>query len=134
MKPNHGLILATLLVMSGCSTTGSLGQEMAGWQGKDVDIAIEAWGAPEAQQDFGEQTVLIWRDRFGDGIPSASVDYLGIDAIACERMLAVADDGTITGWRWRGDACNAIEHTPDAGAVALARPEAPAHLKVSHSQ
>ena len=97
MKASISLLPLILVLSAGCASTGSLSSEMAGWQGEDVSVALGAWGEPEAKQTFGSQTILIWRDR--------SAFVTGPNGVVCERMLAVADDGAITGWRWRGDAC-----------------------------
>ncbi|MDJ0939217.1 MAG: hypothetical protein QNJ00_05600 [Woeseiaceae bacterium] len=96
--------LSALLV--GCGTTASLSNDMAGWQGDHVSIALEAWGQPEAEQAFGAETVLIWRDRSTE--PPAYLAEPGVPQVVCERMLAVDETGTITGWRWRGDACESL--------------------------
>ena len=85
---------------------------MAGWQGQDVAQALELWGQPEATEAFGEQTVLIWRDRGWALLPEYAEARVDSPAIVCERLLAVTDTGEITGWRWRGDACLALHGQP----------------------
>lgn len=100
MKASITLLTLFLVLSGGCASTGSLSSEMADWQGEDVGVALAAWGEPEAERAFGSQTILIWRDR--------SAFVAGPNGVVCERMLAVAVDGEITGWRWRGDACPSI--------------------------
>ena len=107
------VLIAILTMSAGCASTGSLSSEMAGWQGEDVGIAIAAWGEPEAERAFGDETILIWRDR------PAVVSAPG--AVVCERMLAIAEDSTITGWRWRGDACESIGAADRQAQMAASR-------------
>lgn len=99
------LLLAILALGTGCAATAPLSDEMAAWQGNRVDAALDAWGEPEATRAFGDETILIWRDRRAPTSPSGLSAGIDREAVVCERMLAVAADGTVTGWRWRGDAC-----------------------------
>lgn len=101
----HGLVLIAISILAaGCAAGGSLSREMADWQGRHVSAALEAWGEPDGREALGDQTVLTWFDQviapagFSGEVAAAS-------AIVCERKLAVAGDGTVTGWRWRGDRC-----------------------------
>ncbi len=99
--------------MAACGTTGALSGSMANMQGQPIGEALAAWGEPEATEPFGEQTVMIWRDY----APAASVPI-----VICERWLAVDESGKVTGWRWRGDACESLDPADRAsGAYALAR-------------
>lgn len=91
-------VLAAVLLLAGCASSHSLSREMAGWEGGNVADAIAVWGLPEESSEIAGQTVLIWRDRSPPGLD-------GVPAVVCQRMLAVSREGTITGWRWRGDAC-----------------------------
>ena len=109
----HKRILVFLLlgVMAGCSTTATLSGTMADMQGASIGNAFTAWGEPEATETMGEQTVFVWRDyAAGASVP----------IVICERMLAADDSGTVTGWRWRGDACESIDEATRANS-ALAR-------------
>ncbi len=112
MKYSRTLCVAILALTAGCSTTTDLSERMAGWQGQNVGQAIEIWGEPESTEAFGEQTVLIWRDRGWALLPQNAEARADSPAIVCERMLAVTDSGEITGWRWRGDACLALHAEP----------------------
>ncbi len=105
MKHSRTLCIALLALTAGCSTTTDLSGQMAGWQGQHVGAALELWGTPEAEEAFGEQTVMIWRDRGWALLPEKAAARADSPAIVCERMLAVDGSGEITGWRWRGDAC-----------------------------
>ncbi len=111
MKYSRTLCLALLVLTAGCSTT-NLSDQMAGWQGQSVTQALQTWGEPEAEESFGEQTVLIWRDRGWTLLPEGAEARVDSPAVVCERMLAVTDSGEITGWRWRGDACLALHAQP----------------------
>lgn len=91
------LLAGATLALSACAANEGLSQRMAAWQGQPIGVATAVWGAPQAETEFGDQTVLVWRD-FG---PESE----GTPELLCERMLAVAADGIVTGWRWRGDAC-----------------------------
>lgn len=95
-----GILAVLLLAAAGCSTTGTLSGSMADMQGTSIAEAFKAWGEPEITETVGAQTVFVWRDY----ATSAAVPI-----IICERMLAADDSGTITGWRWRGDACKSID-------------------------
>ena len=102
MKRNFIIVFLLAAFSAGCASGQSLSREMAGMQGTDVDDAIAAWGPPEAETMIAGQQVLIWKDRTSDYFEVAQ----GI--VLCERMLAVDTQGTVTGWRWRGDACEAV--------------------------
>lgn len=119
MKTLISLLLTTLAFASGCATTDGLSSQMAGWQGNNIGAAIEAWGIPDAEQDFGDQTVFIWRDRAYGVLPINAETDTSSAIVICERMLAVTDAGTVTGWRWRGDACPGM-HTDMAAGHILA--------------
>lgn len=124
MKYSHTLCIAMLALTAGCSTTTDLSGRMADWQGRHVAQALESWGEPESREAFGEQTVLIWRDRAASLLPDDAEARFDSIAIICERMLAVTDGGEITGWRWRGDACLALHAAPVPSPVLMgaARP------------
>ena len=111
------LLVATVVAtgLTGCAATGSLSTTMAGLQGESVTAAYAAWGEPEATTPLGEQTLMTWRDY-------APAAFAHSPVVVCERQLAVDGDGTITGWRWRGDACESLDATARSnGAYALAR-------------
>lgn len=113
MRLCKSLLAAATVALSACATHGDLSHRMASWQGQPVGVATAAWGAPQAEAEFGDQTVLIWRD-FGSLTA-------GTPELLCERMLAVTADGIVTGWRWRGDACPAL----GTETAAFARLDAP---------
>lgn len=113
MKHSRILLIALLALTAGCSTTADLSERMAGWQGQSVGPALALWGEPESREPFGEQTVLIWRDRGWTLLPEDAEARADRAVIVCERMLAVDRSGEITGWRWRGDACEGLH--ADAG-------------------
>ncbi len=119
MKYSLILSIAVLALSSGCAATTDLSGRMAGWQGQDVTQAIDAWGQPDAQEAFGEQTVLIWQDRGWSLLPEGAVARSDSAAVICERLLAVTDDGEVTGWRWRGDACLSLHAEPVATRTML---------------
>ena len=112
MKYFRTLCVTILALTAGCSTTTDLSGRMADWQGQDVAQALEIWGEPETRENFGEQTVLIWRDRASALLPEYAEARADSPTVICERMLAVTDSGEITGWRWRGDACLALHTAP----------------------
>ncbi len=119
MKHSRTLFIALLALSAGCSTTTDLSDQMAGWQGESVTQALELWGAPEAREPFGEQTVLIWRDRGWALLPEDAQARADSPAVVCERMLAVTASGEITGWRWRGDACMALHGQPGTSPALM---------------
>lgn len=108
MSCKHGLLIFLIILASGCASQEPLSAGMAAWQGEDVSVALETWGAPEDARAFGDETILLWRDRASFHSPSGRLSERAEAVVLCERMLAVADDGTITGWRWRGNACETI--------------------------
>ncbi len=95
--------LAAALLTTGCAAGGALSADMADWQGRDLTSVVAAWGPPATETSIAGQRVMVWLDR------DVLADRAGPESagVVCERMLAVAADGTITGWRWRGDACEA---------------------------
>ena len=109
MKLCKVLLVSASFTLAACAANEGLSQRMAAWQGQPIGVATAVWGTPQAETGFGDQTVLVWRD-FGAG-PE------GMPELLCERMLAVAADGVISGWRWRGDACPSI----GAETAAVAR-------------
>ena len=111
-----GLILiATSLLIAGCASSGSLSREMAELQDEHVSTVVDVWGQPDTQETFGQETVLIWYDR-----APAAFD-MATSVIVCERMLAVTAEGTITGWRWRGDHCETVPAGMRARSLTAAR-------------
>ncbi len=119
MKYSRTLCIALLALTAGCSTTPDLTERMTGWQGQPVVEALEVWGKPESREPFGEQTVLIWRDRGWTLLPEDADARADSPAVICERMLAVANGGEITGWRWRGDACLTLHSDPDTPPMLM---------------
>ena len=112
-QPFLGALLLAAAI-TGCSTTGSLSTAMAGMQGQPVADVLAAWGETESTKPDGEQTLMTWRD-YAPGLAERQV-------VLCERWLAVDQEGTVTGWRWRGDACEHLDATARAnGAYALVR-------------
>lgn len=110
------LATALLLVsLTGCASNDHLSQQMSGWQDQNVAVALNDWGTPDRQEVHAGQTLFVWIDR-----SSTSADYLSGwgSAVICTRTLAADDDGVITGWRWRGDACPSL--TPGAVRSGLA--------------
>ena len=105
------ILLTMALATSGCSATGALSGTMADMQGASIADAFTAWGEPEITETVGEQTLFVWRDYATAAVP----------IVICERMLAADESGTVTGWRWRGDACESIgERARTNGALAKA--------------
>ena len=100
MKLCKTLLAGATIALTACAAHPDLSRQMAALQGQPIGVATAAWGAPQAEAGFGDQSVFIWRD-FGHGAAGES-------ELLCERMLAVAADGIVTGWRWRGDACPAL--------------------------
>ena len=102
MKLKGLMLIVITLWLTGCATGGSLGREMAELQNEHVSTIVDVWGQPDAQQPFGDDTVFIWYDR-------APAEFgVAASIVVCERMLAVTEDGNITGWRWRGDHCDNV--------------------------
>ncbi len=108
-------LLASAIQLAGCSTTGSLSNDMAALQGSPAGYATAIWGEPHATEDFADGTLMIWRDYAG--IYSGTV----MQVVICERQLAVDADGSISGWRWRGDACESLYRDRVAGHPLQAR-------------
>lgn len=121
MIRKHGLLLVAAALASGCASQSPLTADMSAWQGDDISVALASWGAPEDERAFGDEIVLIWRDRAPSYSPSGRLDEPADSAVLCERMLAVAGDGTITGWRWRGDACESLAPTARETTFAASR-------------
>ncbi len=102
MKFKGLILIAATLVLTGCAGSGSLSREMAELQNEQVSTIVDVWGQPDAQEPFGAETVFIWYDR-------APAEFgVATSVVVCERMLAVTDEGKITGWRWRGDHCDSV--------------------------
>lgn len=121
MYRKHGMLLLLIALASGCASQGPLSTGMAAWQGEDVSVALETWGAPEDERAFGDETILVWRDRAAPHSPSGRLAEPAEAAVLCERMLAVDGEGTITGWRWRGSACESVAPAQRERTLAAAR-------------
>ena len=104
MPRRYMMLMLALLTLQACASTDPLSRKMAGWQEQPVEAAINEWGEPEERVLAGDQTILVWRDR----VDSASA-YGEAAYVLCERQLAVDASGRITGWRWRGNSCPAID-------------------------
>jgi hypothetical protein len=115
------MLLALIALASGCASQSPLTADMSAWQGDDISVALAIWGAPEDERASGDETILVWRDRASAHSPSGRLGEPAEGAIVCERMLAVADDGTITGWRWRGNACESISPAARDRTLAASR-------------
>ncbi len=117
MPRRYMMLALAILALQACASTDRLSRQMSGWQRQPVDVAVAEWGEPEQRIAFGDQTILVWRDRleatpgYDSGVQSTP--------ILCERQLAVDAGGTITGWRWRGDSCPTLGD-PGARAAYLA--------------
>lgn len=102
MAPGMALALGSAILLGACSTAGSLSRDMAAMEGSPAGDATAAWGEPDATESFGDGTLMTWRDYAGEYGTTA------MPVVICERQLAVDPDGSITGWRWRGDACESL--------------------------
>ncbi|MEO1203245.1 MAG: hypothetical protein AAFX10_11090 [Pseudomonadota bacterium] len=100
MPQRYVMLVLAFLTLTACGSTDPLSRQMSGWQQRSIDTAIAEWGDPEEQLAFGDQTILVWRDRPG----TADTPF-----VLCERQLAVDAGGMITGWRWRGDSCPTLD-------------------------
>ena len=107
-------ILFFALSLTACAGPDALSRQMAGWQHEDIEVAIAAWGEPEDRVAAGDEVILVWRDRAYLPPGPANASHA---AVVCERQLAMASDGTISGWRWRGNACPSLSSA--AGRAAL---------------
>ena len=99
-------VLASVALLGGCASSVTLSQQMAAWQNGDIDSALQTWGEPDDRMPDGDETIFIWRDRAMPPI-AFSAEPAALPVV-CVRMLAVGPDGTVTGWRWRGDACGSL--------------------------
>ncbi|MEM8817814.1 MAG: hypothetical protein AAFX56_14045 [Pseudomonadota bacterium] len=106
------------MLITACAAGKSLSDSMAAFEGSQAAGAIALWGEPDLQTHFEEQTLLVWHDYAADsGWRNTGTSARPI----CERTLAVDAGGTVTGWRWRGDAC------PLLSPAERQRAEAPQH-------
>jgi hypothetical protein len=103
-------------LMAGCSH-GALNGKMASWQGQPIDELIAAWGPPHRTEPAGTGTVYLWYDEVRvplntpekGSVAAGDTDYFV--RTQCQRILAVDSEGSITGWRWRGNNCDML--SPD---------------------
>ena len=82
---------------------------------KKAGYATAVWGEPHATEAMDDGTLLIWRDYAG--VYSGTV----MPVVICERQLAVDANGSIDGWRWRGDACESLHRDRDSEHPLQAR-------------
>lgn len=97
-----GLLFFGMLAVTGCAVPGTLSQEMAAMQGSPPGYATDTWGSPSAVEPFGDGRLMIWRDY------AHTYTGSGTPVVICERQLAVDSNDSISGWRWRGDACESL--------------------------
>ncbi len=109
------MLLGSAVPLAGCSTTGSLSHEMAAMQGSPAGYATALWGEPHATEHFDDGTLMIWRDYAG--VYSGTV----LPVVICERQLAIDANGSVSGWRWRGDACESLHRDRIDGHPLQAR-------------
>ena len=110
------IVLCTL--MTGCAANGDLSREMATWQNQPVSVVLDAWGAPDRQEPIGEEMLLTWTDR--SPVMYGFAESAMTSMVVCERMLAVTDAGTVSGWRWRGDRCDDVPASTRARGLSAA--------------
>ena len=103
-----GLLLGGMLAAAGCAVPGTLSQEMAAMQGNPPGDATDSRGSPSAVEPFGDGRLMIWRDY------AHTYTGSGTPVVICERQLAVDSNGSISGWRWRGDACESLHRDRSA--------------------
>lgn len=96
------LLLGGAMALAGCSSAGSLSKDMAAMQGGPAGYATAIWGEPHATETLGDGTLMVWRDYAGAYTETV------LPVVICERQLAVDAAGSISGWRWRGDACESL--------------------------
>ena len=120
MTTRLSTLAAALLVVSltGCASHDHLSQQMSDWQDQNVAVALNDWGTPDRQEVLDGQTLFVWIDR-----SAASADYSAGwgSSVICTRTLATDDNGVITGWRWRGDACPTLSPSTVRSGLAASR-------------
>ena len=110
-----GLLLGWTLALAGCAANGSLSSEMAAMQGSPQGHATATWGTPTVTEAFADGTLLIWLDYAG------TYSGAGTPVVICERQISVDATGSISGWRWRGDACESLHRDRTTTAAMQAQ-------------
>ena len=85
---------------------------MATWEGSHLIEVSAVWGPPESCESVDDRRLCTWQDQnwLGD------VQLIAAQKV-CARTLEINDAGYVTGWRWRGNRCQAT------APVVLARNE-----------
>ncbi len=105
-------------LLFGC-VNDQIGPLLASWQGSHFSEVTATWGPPEECTADDQQRICQWQIR-----PTALVaEQLSAGSKSCTMMLAFDAEGTVTGWRWRGNSCQQTA-TAAAANTARERPDA----------
>jgi hypothetical protein len=119
------LFLATMIPLSGCSTTGTMNGIMSSWECEHINKVMSQWGCPAQEQELAGRKRYTWVDDppgealvqpAAMGFAHGSSLVIKDDAYGrrgapgdCLRILDVDDAGYVIDWDWRGDSCQSMD-------------------------
>ena len=116
-----------LLTISGCATAENYEKILASWVGSSEGALINSWGPPDSAYESSGAKYLTYRKSSSGYIPGTQPTYqtqiIGGTAYTtsyggspgysynrnCKTTFTVSD-GTISSWRYEGNAC--VAHAP----------------------
>lgn len=105
------IIIASLLGITGCATTGKYEKVLKSWMGNDVNGLIASWGPPSDEYVMPNGTKMYtWLRVGGTRVVANYNEHLNMVTAGsvtywCKTTFTVTPSGVIQNWRWEGNAC-----------------------------
>ena len=104
MKAITALILAALLLSTGCATTEKHEATLDTWLGSTEDELVAAWGIPDGTYQSGTDKYLIFQSR--SAYTAAGVGDLAPTTynLHCKTVFTITDR-LVSNWQHQGNYC-----------------------------
>jgi len=122
-----GCVIVAILILASCATTENYEKILASWVGQSEGALIRSWGPPDSSYESSSDKYLTYSKSRSGYIPGTQPSYqtqiIGGTAYTtayggspgysynrnCKTTFTVSS-GTITSWRYEGNAC--VAHAP----------------------